>query len=99
MPCSSNGNGMMNLIRIRRLLEEGDMPAYLIADVRVNDEGPMEEYRAKVSPSVEAAGGRYLVRGGKHDVLEGDWSPTTVVVIEFPSMEALRGWYGTPEYQ
>ena len=43
-------------------------------------------------------GGRYLVRGGPHEVLEGDWRPTRLVVLEFPSVAAARRWYASEEY-
>jgi uncharacterized protein (DUF1330 family) len=54
---------------------------------------------AKVKPMIEAAGGRYLVRGGKHTVMEGDWQPTRLVIFEFPSEAAALSFYDSPEYQ
>jgi uncharacterized protein (DUF1330 family) len=77
------------------------MPAYLIADTRRRpgaDQGPYEEYRRRVGPSIAAAGGRFLVRGDRLDVVEGDWRPEWLVVIEFPSIEALRAWYESDAY-
>src|SRR3954470_13021232 len=49
--------------------------------------------------TIEAYGGRYLVRGGEHEVVEGDWNPERIVVVEFPSVERAREWYRSPEYQ
>ncbi|TMJ65525.1 MAG: DUF1330 domain-containing protein [Alphaproteobacteria bacterium] len=53
----------------------------------------------QVVPKIERHGGRYLTRAGTHEVLEGDWRPNRVVIIEFPDMAAIRAWYGSPEYQ
>ncbi|MGH7088874.1 MAG: DUF1330 domain-containing protein [Stellaceae bacterium] len=75
------------------------MVAYLIADLDVSDPAGMENYRAKVPETIARYGGRFVVRGGAHEVLEGDWRPTRLVVLEFPSMEALKRWYDSPEYR
>jgi uncharacterized protein (DUF1330 family) len=61
------------------------MAYYAIFDVTITDLAKYKEYMQKVKPVIEAGGGRYLVRGGAHRVLEGDWSPTRLVVLEFPS--------------
>ena len=74
------------------------MPAYLIADVEVHDPDVYAEYRRQVLPLVQHYGGRFIVRGGAHEVLEGEWKPKRVVVIEFPDMAALKSWYTSPEY-
>jgi uncharacterized protein (DUF1330 family) len=74
------------------------MSTYLIADVDIHDEAAYDEYRQQVGPLVDAHGGRFLVRGGNCRALEGDWAPRRLVVIEFPSAEALQGFYDSPEY-
>ena len=74
------------------------MPAYVIADVDVTDPARYAEYRQRVPATVAAYGGRFLVRGGACDVVEGDWRPGRVVVIEFPDMAAAKAWYGSAEY-
>ncbi len=74
------------------------MPAYLIADVEVLDPDVYAEYRRQVLPLVQRYGGRFIVRGGAHEVLEGAWHPQRLVVIEFPDMATLRAWYDSPEY-
>ena len=74
------------------------MTAYLIADTNVTDPQRYEEYKRQVQPLIERFGGSYVVRGGPHDVLEGDWTPTRLVVLEFPDMASLRAWYDSPEY-
>ena len=73
-------------------------PAYLIANITVHDPEGYAEYRSLAGATVAAHGGRYVVRGGTTDSLEGD-PPSRVVVLEFPSMEAARGWYSSAEYQ
>lgn len=75
------------------------MAAYLIADVEVTDPQGYEEYRQKVPAIIAAHGGRYLVRGGTTEVLEGDWVPRRTVILEFPSREKLQAFYRSPEYQ
>ncbi|RWN46965.1 MAG: DUF1330 domain-containing protein [Mesorhizobium sp.] len=74
------------------------MAAYLIADVDVKDAAAFEEYRRDVPATEERYGGRYLGRGGATKVLEGDWEPHRLVIIEFPDMTSLMGWYNSPEY-
>ena len=74
------------------------MAAYVIVDMTVTDPAAIEEYRKLAGASVAAAGGRFLVRGGKMEVLDGDWKPQRVVVIEFPSLERAKFWRGSPEY-
>ena len=74
------------------------MPAYLIADVEVLDQETYDEYKRRVAPVIAKFGGRFLVRGGSHVVLEGQWQPQRLVVVEFPTMSALTSWYESPEY-
>jgi uncharacterized protein (DUF1330 family) len=75
------------------------MPAYLIAEHLISDSARFEEYRSKVVSMLERYGARYLTRGGSHKVLDGEWRPTRVVIVEFPTMDALEAWYHSPEYQ
>jgi uncharacterized protein (DUF1330 family) len=74
------------------------MPAYVIADVTIKNPEVYAEYRSRVLATVTKYGGRFLVRGGTCDVVEGDWRPGRVVVIEFPDMAAAKAWYGSAEY-
>ena len=74
------------------------MAAYLIADIEVVDAEKYEQYRRQVAATVEKFSGRFLVRGGSHVVLEGEWNLERLVVIEFPSMDALQAWYRSAEY-
>jgi uncharacterized protein (DUF1330 family) len=75
------------------------MPAYLVVDVRRTDPERAARYSALSGPNVEEHGGRYLARGGATVVLEGDWHPDRLVVIEFESAEAARAWYDSPDYE
>lgn len=74
------------------------MPGYMIADVNVTDPEGFEEYRKLVSATIEAYGGRYLVRGGATETVEGDWSPSRLVILEFDSVEQAKAWYYSEEY-
>lgn len=74
------------------------MAAYLIANVDVRDRDGFESYREKVPSVIEKFGGRYLVRGGEVHPKEGDFGLKRLVVLEFPSMEAARRFYDSPDY-
>ncbi len=75
------------------------MAAYVIADIEVTDPAGYEEYRGGVSATIARHGGRYLVRGGAHEILEGRWHPRRLVVLEFPSRADARRWYDGEEYR
>ena len=75
------------------------MAYYVIFDVTIHDLPKYQEYMANIKPVIEAAGGRYLVRGGAHMVIEGDWKPTRLVIFEFPSPAAAQSFYVSPAYQ
>jgi len=74
------------------------MSAYVIAEVEVTDPGKFEEYRKLVPPTIEAFGGRYVVRGGAIDGREGGWQPKRIVVIEFDDMERAKAWHDSDLY-
>ncbi|HKG90682.1 MAG TPA: DUF1330 domain-containing protein [Gemmatimonadaceae bacterium] len=74
------------------------MPAYIIVQISVRDPDTYERYKLLTPPSIAAYGGRYIVRGGATETLEGSWSPRRLVVLEFPSVERARAWWGSPEY-
>jgi uncharacterized protein (DUF1330 family) len=75
------------------------MAAYLIADLEITDDRGFEEYRRRVPAVIASHGGRYLVRGGATEVLEGTFTPHRTVIVEFPSMASLRAFYASPEYR
>ncbi len=74
------------------------MPAYLIVDCEVTDADRYEIYKQLAPPAIAKYGGRYLVRGGEVGLLEGDWRPSRVVVLEFPDVETAKRFYASPEY-
>ena len=75
------------------------MPAYVIAETEVTDPERYEQYKAAVPAAIAAGGGRFLVRGGESVVLEGDWQPSRVVVLEFEDLAAAKRWYESEAYQ
>jgi len=75
------------------------MKAFVIAAETPNDESMFSEYRKAVPATLEAFGGKFIVRGGNLTLLEGAWPHSRLVIIEFPSREAAEGWYRSPEYQ
>ena len=74
------------------------MPAYIVVDVEVQDASRYEDYKRMVPPSLTPYGGRFLVRGGKVETLEGDWAPKRFVMAEFPSLEKAKAWWNSTEY-
>lgn len=74
------------------------MPAYVLVEVDVHDADAYARYRELSTRAVAAHGGRFLVRGGETELLEGEPAPGRVVVLEFPDLDAARRWYGSPEY-
>lgn len=74
------------------------MPAYVISDVTMRDAEAFEGYRTRAAASIAKHGGRYLVRGGQVEMLEGNWNPGPLIVVEFPDMTLARRWYGSAEY-
>ena len=75
------------------------MPAYIVADVTVTDPETFKEYSKQVPATIAAYGGKYLVRGGAVDVIEGTWNPKRLVVLEFESAAQAKRWLDSPEYQ
>jgi uncharacterized protein (DUF1330 family) len=74
------------------------MTAYVFGEIEVTDPATYEEYRKQVLPVVTQYGGKFIVRGGKIEALEGGWAPKRFVALEFPSLEQARKWYRSPEY-
>ena len=74
------------------------MPAYVISEPEVRDTKAIEIYRTLAAQSIALYGGRYLVRGGAAEIIEGGPAPKSLIIVEFPSMQRLREWYASPEY-
>lgn len=74
-------------------------PYYLIFDAEIRDVSRYQIYADKVQPLIENAGGRFLIQGGAYRVYEGDWNPSRVALLEFPSREAWESFYFSAAYQ
>ncbi|HEY7358371.1 MAG TPA: DUF1330 domain-containing protein [Ktedonobacterales bacterium] len=74
------------------------MAAYVIADLEITDPAGFKAYQQQAGATLELYGGKYIVRGGPHQTMEGDWRLHTLVVIEFESVEKAWQWYRSPEY-
>ena len=75
------------------------MAAYIVAHIEVTDPARYEEYRRQVAATITQYGGRFLVRGGATEVLEGSLRPGRVVILEFASIEQAKTWWDSPEYR
>ena len=74
------------------------MPAYIAVDIMVKDPETYDRYKTMAPPSIAKYGGTYLTRGGATKPLEGNWTPTRFVILEFPTLEAAEAWWNSPEY-
>jgi len=74
------------------------MVAYIVVDCEVLDLAKYEEYKKLAPEAIAKHGGKYLARGGQTAMLEGDWRPNRIVILEFPSLEAARKFYTSVEY-
>jgi uncharacterized protein (DUF1330 family) len=75
------------------------MAAYVIVETDITDPEQYEQYKAASPAAITAGGGRFLVRGGELAVLEGDWQPSRLVMLEFEDLEAAKRWYESEIYQ
>ena len=75
------------------------MAGYLIVQVEVTDSVQYEDYKKMVPASLEPFGGKFVVRGGACENLEGNWQPKRLVVIQFPSVDAAKKWWASSEYR
>ena len=75
------------------------MSAYIVVQVKVEDPVKYEEYKKHVPGTIQAFGGRILVRGGEIEVLEGEWNPGRLVILEFDSVERAKEWWSSEEYR
>lgn len=74
------------------------MTAYVILDVDVTNPVDYEGYKQLAAPTVALYGGKYIVRGGQTETLEGDWTPKRIVVLQFENVEKAKAWINSPEY-
>jgi uncharacterized protein (DUF1330 family) len=75
------------------------MKAYVIVNVDVHDAERYAEYIRLAPPTIAQHGGRYLVRGGRSERLEGDVAVNRVVIVEFPSFERAKAWHDSEAYR
>ena len=75
------------------------MSAYVIVEVAIHDPEEYKEYTKLTPATIAAFDGRFIVRGGQTESLEGDWQPQRIVVLEFPSVERAKEWWNSPEYE
>ncbi|MCY3737707.1 MAG: DUF1330 domain-containing protein [Gemmatimonadaceae bacterium] len=74
------------------------MAGYVVVNDEITDEAVFAEFRERIAATVEAHGGRYLVRGGATEVADGDWTPGRLVILEFDDVDRARAWLNSPEY-
>lgn len=74
------------------------MTAYVIVDINVTDPIRYEDYKKLAAPTVELYGGKYIARGGKTETLEGHWSPTRLVILQFENIDQAKSWHNSIEY-
>ncbi|PLW66769.1 DUF1330 domain-containing protein [Pseudohalioglobus lutimaris] len=79
--------------------ERSSAKGYVVFDVKIYDMKRYQDFMQCIKPTIEAAGGKYLVRGGEHEVIEGDWNPDRLVVFEFPSVNNAEAFYFSDTYQ
>ena len=75
------------------------MSAYVIVEIEVLDPVGYEEYKKRAAATVHAHGGKYIVRGGAAEMLEGDWKPKRIVILQFESMARAKEWLNCEEYR
>ena len=75
------------------------MTAYVIVDIEVTDAAGYEEYKKLAPPTLAVYGGKYIARGGGTEVLEGNWTPNRLVILQFESVERAKAWLNSPEYR
>jgi uncharacterized protein (DUF1330 family) len=73
-------------------------PAYLIVEMNISDMDQYKKYMAAAPATIKAYGGEYVVRGGKMESFEGDWRPSRLAVLRFPSYERAQAWYAQSDY-
>lgn len=74
------------------------MAAYVVVEVEVQDRERYETYKQMVPASLAAYGGSFIVRGGRAESLEGEWTPERIVILEFPTVERAKAWWSSAEY-
>jgi uncharacterized protein (DUF1330 family) len=76
-----------------------NVAAYVIADIEITEPVTYDEYKKAASEALTRYGGRFIVRGGKTEKLEGSWDPKRVIILEFESLEQAKRWWASEEYK
>ena len=74
------------------------MPAYVLVELSIYDQELYDDYKKLTPNTIKAYGGRFVIRGGRSEHLEGDWDPERIVLLEFPSVERAKEWWHSDEY-
>jgi uncharacterized protein (DUF1330 family) len=74
------------------------MPAYIIVEISIQNPTEYEDYKKLTPPSLIPFDGKFIIRGGKAEPLEGDWNPERIVVLEFPNVERAKAWWNSEGY-
>jgi uncharacterized protein (DUF1330 family) len=74
------------------------MPAYIIVDIKITDPKEYEEYKKLTPASLAAFDGKFIVRGGATETLEGDWNPERIVILQFPTLKRAKEWWSSDLY-
>lgn len=74
------------------------MAGYIVADIEITNPDEYQRYARQTAATLEPYGGKFLVRGGQPETLEGEWKPKRIIIIEFPSVEQAKIWVDSPEY-
>jgi uncharacterized protein (DUF1330 family) len=74
------------------------MSALVLVEISIHDHDLYEEYKKHTLATIQKFSGRFVVRGAKTESLEGDWNPERLVILEFPSVQAAKDWWASPEY-
>jgi uncharacterized protein (DUF1330 family) len=75
------------------------MAAYLVVDIEITNPAQFEEYKKLAPAAIAKYGGRYIIRGGDYETVEGNWKPQRITIVEFDSMEKAKAFYTSPEYK
>ena len=74
------------------------MPAFVITDVEITDASLYGQFVEQVTSTVEAHGGKFVARGGALEVIQGDWTPKRLAILEFDNLQQISAWLNSPEY-
>ena len=74
------------------------MAAYVIVDVEITDPGLYGQFMEQVTPTIESHGGRFVARGGKLEIVLGDWAPKRVAILQFDNLDQVHAWLQSPQY-